>query len=223
MITRNSLNTKKMKNKQLGWKLWGTIRAKIRQKSEKKEQNKRHPVIMESIILLWIKFFWEKQSWFEMMCGHASLSKKRNKSNYPLLPNLSLPKNFFQITLNKGHPHAKGWNNVCICFIWMVVHQYKNIKRKKKKEMVISRKEKKKRSKRWTRRSQRISEWNIIQRSLFETTLTSLVWAFTIIYFHTPSLGHNISLIKSTQIKDWLLSFEGFNLEENFDFLTSLF
>jgi len=23
---------------------------------------------------------------------------------------------------------------------------------------------------------------------------TSLVWAFTIIYFHTPSLGHNTSL-----------------------------
>jgi len=42
--------------------------------------------------------------------------------------------------------------------------------------MVISRKEKKKRSKRWTRRSQTNSEWNIIQRSLFEKTLTSFVW-----------------------------------------------
>jgi len=58
---------------------------------------------------------------------------------------------------------------------------------------------------------------------LVETILTSLVWAFTIIYFHTTSLGHNTSLIKSTQIKDWLLSFEGFNLEENFDLLTGLF
>jgi len=38
--------------------------------------------------------------------------------------------------------------------------------------MVISRKEKKKRSKRWTKRSQTNSKWNIIQRSLFETTLT---------------------------------------------------
>ena len=56
-----------------------------------------------------------------------------NKSNYPLLPHLSLPKNFFQITLNKGHPHTKGWHNVCICFIWMVIHQYKNIKKKEKK------------------------------------------------------------------------------------------
>jgi len=38
------------------------------------------------------------------MCDHISLSKKKkNKSNYPLLPNLSLHKNFFQITLNMGH------------------------------------------------------------------------------------------------------------------------
>jgi len=88
--------------------------------------------------------------------------------------------------------------------------------------MVISRKEKKKRSKRWTR-SQTNYEWNIIQRSLFEITLTSLVRAFTIIYFHTPSLGHNTSLIESTQIKDWLLSFECFNLEKNFDLLIGLF
>jgi len=36
-------------------------------------------------------------------------------------------------------------------------------------------------------------------------------------------MGHDTSLIKSTQIKDWLLSFEGFNLEENFDLLTGLF
>jgi len=77
--------------------------------------------------------------------------------------------------------------------------------------------------KRWTKWSQINIEWNIIQRSLFETTLTSLVWAFTIIHFHTPILGHDTSLIKSTQIKDWLLSFEDFNLEEKFDLLTSLF
>jgi len=49
----------------------------------------------------------------------------------------------------------------------MVVHQYENIK-KKRKDMVISRKQKKKRSKRWTKRSQTNFEWNIIQRSLFE-------------------------------------------------------
>jgi len=79
------------------------------------------------------------------------------------------------------------------------------------------------RKKRWTKRSQTNFEWNIIQRSLFETSLTSLVWAFTIIHFHTLSLGHDTSLIKSTQIKDWLLSFEGFNLEEKFDLLTGLF
>jgi len=77
--------------------------------------------------------------------------------------------------------------------------------------------------KRWTKRSQTNFEWNIIQRSLFETTLTSLVWAFTIIHFHTPSLGHDTSLIKSTEIRDWLLSFEGFNLEEKIDLLTGLF
>jgi len=57
---------------------------------------------------------------------------------------------------------------------------------------------------------------------LLEIILTSLVWAFTIIYFHTPSLKHNTSLIKSTQIKDWFLSFEGFSLEEKFYLLTSL-
>jgi len=56
-----------------------------------------------------------------------------------------------------------------------------------------------------------------------ETTITSLVWAFTIIYIHTPSLGHDTSLIKSTQIKDWLLYFEGFNIEEDFDLLIGLF
>ena len=58
----------------------------------------------------------------------------------------------------------------------------------------------------------------ILNETLFKdpclkTTLTSLVWAFTIIHFHTPSLGHDTSLIKSTQIKDWLLSFKGFSLE----------
>ena len=69
-----------------------------------------------------------------MMCGHVSLSKK-NKSNYPLLPNLSLPKNFFQITLNKDHPPTEGWHNVCICFIRLVVYQYKNIKKRWKKKV----------------------------------------------------------------------------------------
>ena len=67
----------------------------------------------------------------------------------------------------------------------------------------------------------------ILNKTLFkdpcETILTSLVWDFTIIYFHTPSLGHNTSLIKSTQIIDWLLSFKGFNLEKNFDLLIGLF
>jgi len=38
-------------------------------------------------------------------------------------------KKLFQITLKKGHHHTKGWHNVCICFIWLVVHQYKNIKK----------------------------------------------------------------------------------------------
>jgi len=47
--------------------------------------------------------------------------------------------------------------------------------------------------------------------------------AFTIIYFHTPSLGHDTSLIKFTQIKDWLLSFESFNLEKHFYLLIGLF
>jgi len=77
-----------------------------------------------------------------MMCGHVSLSKK---NDYPLLPNLSLPKNFFQITLNKGHPHTKGWHNICICFIWMVVHQYKNIYKNKEKNKWLYQENKRKR------------------------------------------------------------------------------
>ena len=48
-------------------------------------------------------------------------------------PIWAFQKNLFQINLNKGHPHTKGWDNVFICFIWMVVHQYKNIKKKEKK------------------------------------------------------------------------------------------
>jgi len=69
---------------------------------------------------------------------------QKNKSNYPLLPNLSLPTNFFQITLNKDHPPTEGWHNVCICFIRHVVHQYKNIKKKERNDMVIEKKKKQK-------------------------------------------------------------------------------
>ena len=169
-----------------------------------------------------------------MMYGHVSLSKKQNKSNYPLLPNLSLPKNFFQITLNKDHPPTEGWHNVCICFIRLVVYQYINIKKKERNDMVIyikkskSLKNENKRSKYRKKKKVNKKKSNKIwmkhySKILVETIITSLVWAFTIIYFHTPSLGHNTSLIKSTQIKYWLLSFEGFNSEENFDLLTGLF
>jgi len=70
------------------------------------------------------------------------------KSNYPLLPHLSFQKNFIQITLNKGHPYIEieeGWYNVCICFIWLVVHHYENIKQEEERnDMVISWKEKRK-------------------------------------------------------------------------------
>jgi len=87
-----------------------------------------------------------------MMCGHVSLSKKKTKVIILCYPFWAFQKNYFQITLNKDYPHTKGWHNVC--FIRMVVHQYENIKKKKRKDMVISRKQKKKASKRWTRRSQ---------------------------------------------------------------------
>jgi len=101
------------------------------------------------------------------------------------------------------------------------------VSRKEKKERTKSLENRNKRSKykkkRWTKRSQTNIEWNIIQISLFQTTLTSLSGAFTIIFFHTLRLGHDTSLIKSTQIKDSLLSFKHFNLEKNFDLLTSLF
>ena len=164
--------------------------------------------------------------------------KKKNKSNYPLLPNLSLPKNFFQISLNKGHPPTEGWHNVCICFIQLVVHQYKNIKKKKKKKKKWYGYIEKNKSKVWR---MRIKSQNIERKKKVNEMKSNkywmkhysnilvwnnphiTFWAFTIIYFHTPSLSHDTSLIKSTQIKDWLLSFEGFNLEENFDLLIGLF
>jgi len=143
------------------------------------------------------------------------------------LPNLSLPKNFFQITLHKGHLHTKGWHNVYICFIRMVIHQYKNIykkinkiiwsyqERKKRNESLENRNKrwkykkkvnKKKSNKFWMKHYSKILVWNNYHITF---------WAFNIIYIHTPSFGHDTSLIKSTQIKDCLLSFEGFNLEEN--------
>jgi len=129
-----------------------------------------------------------------------------------LLPNLSLPKNFFQITLNKDHPSTEGWHNVCICFIWLVVHQYKNIKikrKKKKKEMIWLYRKKNKSLKNENKRSKyrkkKVNKKKLnkfwmkhYSKILVETILTSLVWAFTIIYFHTTSLGHNTSLINST-------------------------
>jgi len=144
-------------------------KSKTKKSEEKIEQNKGHHVIWNQLFSCELIFFKHNHvlKWRVVMFLY-----KKNKSNYPLLPNLSLPKNFFQITLNKGHPHTKSWHNFCICFIWMVVHHYKNIY--KKEEMVISRKEKKKRSKMWIRRSETNYEWNIIQRSLFETTITSL-------------------------------------------------
>jgi len=64
-----------------------------------------------------------------MMCGHVSLSKK-TKVIILYYPIWAFQKNFFQITLNKDYPPTEGWHNVCICFIRLVVHQYKNIKKK---------------------------------------------------------------------------------------------
>jgi len=75
------------------------------------------------------------------------LYQKKNKSNYPLLPKLSLLKDFFQITLNKGHPHTKGWDNVSICFIRVVVDQYKNIKKSKIKKWLYQEKKRKREAK----------------------------------------------------------------------------
>jgi len=90
------------------------------------------------------------------------------------------------------------------------------------KKWLYQGRKKKKRSKRWTR-SQTNSEWNIIQRFLLKQSSHNLFGPLLSFTSIPPSLGHNTSLIKSTQIKDWLLSFEGFNLEENFDLLTGLF
>jgi len=53
---------------------------------------------------------------------------------------------------------------------------------------------------------------SIIQRSLFQNTITSFS-VFTIhICFHTLSLDHDTSIIKPTQIQDWLsVPFKKFN------------
>ena len=191
-------------------------KSKTKKSEEKIEQNKGHHVIWNQLFSCELIFFKHNHvlKWRVVMFLY-----KKNKSNYPLLPNLSLPKNFFQITLNKGHPHTKSWHNFCICFIWMVVHHYKNIY--KKEEMVISRKEKEKQNvnkkkwnKLWMKHYSKILVWNNHHITF---------WAFNIIYIHTPNFGNDTSLIKSTQIKDWLFSFKGFNLEENFDLLTDLF
>ena len=57
----------------------------------------------------------------------------------------------------------------------MVVHQYKSILKKEKKKWLYQENKRKREAKDEQERSQTNSEWNIIQRSLFETTLTSLV------------------------------------------------
>jgi len=46
---------------------------------KKKEQNKGHPVTWTKLFSSELIFFLEKQPWFEMMCGHVSLSKKKQK------------------------------------------------------------------------------------------------------------------------------------------------
>jgi len=83
--------------------------------------------------------------------------------------------------------------------IWS--HQEKN----KKGEAIFKKKW-------WTKKSQ-INLWcSIIQRSLLQNTITSF-WVFTIhICFYTLSLDHDTSIIKPTQIQDWLLvPFKRFN------------
>ena len=98
------------------------------------------------------------------------------------------------------------------------------IKEKKSKSLKNENKRSKYRKKKKVNKKKSNKLWmKHYSKILVEKILTSLVWTFTIIYFHTPSLGHNTNLLKSAQIKDSLLSFEVFNLKENFDLLTSLF
>jgi len=82
-----------------------------------------------------------------------------------------------------------------------------NIERKKKVNEMKS-------NKYWMKHYSKILVWN-------NPHITCLS-----LYYHSipyPDLSHDTSLIKSTQIKDWLLSFEGFNLQEIFYLLTGLF
>ena len=79
------------------------------------------------------------------------------------------------------------------------------IKKKKRKDYrCLEKKNKKKKEKWWTHKRQMNLWCNIIQRSFFRDTITSF-WVFTIhICFHTLSLDHDTSIIKPTQIQDWL-------------------
>jgi len=89
-----------------------------------------------------------------------------------------------------------------LMMIWL--HQEET---KKRESMFREKKEK------WWTHKRQMNLWcSIIQRSLFQNTITSF-WVFTIhICFHTHSLDHDTSIIKPTQIQDWLLvPFKKFN------------
>ena len=101
------------------------------------------------------------------------------------------------------------------------IHQNQKVWKRQKKydddDLVISRRNKKKEKKWWTHKRQMNLWCNIIQRSLFQNTITSF-WVFTIhICFHTLSLDHDTSIIKPTQIQNWLLvPFKKFNSWKSF-------
>ena len=74
-----------------------------------------------------------------------------------------------------------------------------------------------KKEKWWTHERQTNLWCNIVQRSFFQDTITSF-WVFTIyVCFHTLSLDHDTSIIKPTQIQDWLsVPFKKFNSWESY-------
>jgi len=100
------------------------------------------------------------------------------------------------------HENKKVWKREKKWWWW-----FGYIKKKKKGELMFRKTEK------WWTHKRQMNLWcSIIQRSIFQDTITSF-WVFTIhICFHTLSLDHDTSIIKPTQIQDWLsIPFKKFN------------
>jgi len=104
-----------------------------------------------------------------------------------------------RFTNKKIHQNQKNLKKTKKMMMMIWLHQ-----EEKKKRLSMFREKTKKKEKWWTHKRQMNLWCSIIQRSFFQDTITSF-WVFTIhICFHTLSLDHDTSIIKPTQIQDWL-------------------